>query len=545
LIVDPLQEDIIRGVKPALLAVLGAVMLLLLIACVNVTNLLLARGAQRRGEFALCVALGAARPRLIRQLLTESLLLAVIGGALGMLVAENGVRALVALSPPGLPRADAITVDGTVLVFALGITTLIGLAVGLIPALHASRHDLRTGIQQSSRQTAGGHQLTRRVLVVAEVALALILLVSAGLLLHSLQRLFAVDPGFNPSHRLTMQVQTSGHQFDELQAALGVGNSIRRRFFTEALEAVRRVPGVQAAAFTSLLPLTDGQFGVYGAQFENDPPGSGTNVFRYAVSPGYCETMGIPLRRGRLLDEHDVAGAQQAVLISESLAKRQFPGHDAIGKRVHVGPLDKPWYNVVGIVGDVKQGSLAENQPDAVYIASAQSWFADDAMALVVRARGDAATLAPSIRKAIWSVDRDQPIVEVATMNKLLDISEAQRHFALILFETFGIAALVLAAAGIYGVPSGSVSERTHEIGIRAAVGASHANILGLVIQQGVALTALGALIGWSRRSDPGSHHVAVWHITVRPDHVYRRYLPAGGRVGHRLWSARVACGTG
>lgn len=498
LIVDSLQEAVTRGVKPALLAILGAVMLLLLIAGVNVTNLLLARGAQRRGEFALRVALGAARPRLIRQLLTESLLLAAIGGALGMLVAQNGARALVALSPPGLPRVDAIAVDGAVLAFALGITTLIGLAVGLIPALHVSRHDLRAGIQQSSRQTAGGHQMTRRVLVVAEVALALVLLVSAGLLLHSLQRLFALDPGFDPSHLLTMQVQTSGHQFDDLQAAPGVGTSIRRRFFAQALEAARRVPGVKAAAFTSLLPLTDGQFGIYGALFENDPPGGGTNVFRYVVSPGYCETMGIPLRRGRLLDEHDVAGAPQAVLISESLAKRQFPGQDAIGKRVHVGPTDRPWYIVVGIVGDVKQGSLAENQPDAVYITSAQSWFADDALSLVVRARGDAATLAPAIRKAIWSVDKDQPIVQVATMDRLLAAPAAERRFALILFEMFGIAALVLAAAGIYGVLSGSVSERMHEIGIRSALGASRANILALVVRQGMALTGLGVAIGLS-----------------------------------------------
>lgn len=498
LIVDSLQEAVTRGVKPALLAILGAVMLLLLIAGVNVTNLLLARGAQRRGEFALRVALGAARPRLIWQLLTESLLLAVIGGALGMLVAQNGARALVALSPPGLPRVDAIAVDGAVLAFALGITTLIGLAVGLIPALHVSRHDLRAGIQQSSRQTAGGHQMTRRVLVVAEVALALVLLVSAGLLLHSLQRLFALDPGFDPSHLLTMQVQTSGHQFDDLQAAPGVGTSIRRRFFAQALEAARRVPGVKAAAFTSLLPLTDGQFGIYGALFENDPPGGGTNVFRYVVSPGYCETMGIPLRRGRLLDEHDVAGAPQAVLISESLAKRQFPGQDAIGKRVHVGPTDRPWYIVVGIVGDVKQGSLAENQPDAVYITSAQSWFADDALSLVVRARGDAATLAPAIRKAIWSVDKDQPIVQVATMDRLLAAPAAERRFALILFEMFGIAALVLAAAGIYGVLSGSVSERMHEIGIRSALGASRANILALVVRQGMALTGLGVAIGLS-----------------------------------------------
>ena len=496
LIVDSLQASVTRGVRPALLAILGAVMLLLVIACVNVTNLLLARGAQRRGELALRVALGASRPRLIRQLLSESLLLAIIGGALGMLVAENGVRALVVLSPPGLPRVDAIAVDGTVLAFTIGITTLIGLAVGLIPALQASRTDPHIGLQQGSRRTAGAHQFTRRLLVVAEVSLALVLLVSAGLLLHSLQRLFAVDPGFDTSHLLTMQVQTSGHQFDDLQAAPGGGTGRRRQFFAEALEEVRHVPGVEAAAFTSLLPLTNGQFGVYGAQFENDQPGTGTNVFRYVVTPGYCETMGIPLLRGRLLDQRDVAGAPQATLISESLAKQQFRGQDAIGKRVHIGPLDRPWYIVVGIVGDVKQGSLAENLPDAVYLTPAQSWFADDAMSLVVRTRGDAAALTPAVRKAIWSVDKDQPIVQVATMENLIAASGAERRFAVTLFETFGIAALVLAAVGLYGVLSGSVNERTHEIGIRCALGASPESILALVVREGLTLTSLGVGIG-------------------------------------------------
>jgi putative ABC transport system permease protein len=496
LIVDSLQDDVTRGVKPALLAVLGAVMLLLLIACVNVTNLLLARGAQRRGEFAMRAALGAGRSRLIRQLLTESLLLAILGSALGMLVAEFGVDVLVALSPPGLPRVGAIAVDGAVFAFALGITTLIGLAVGLIPALHASGCDLHVGIQQSSRRAAGGHQLTRRTLVAAEVALALVLLVSAGLLLHSLERLFAVDPGFDPSHVLTMQVQTSGHQFDDLQAAPGVGAGIRHRFYAQALDAVRRVPGVKAAAFTSLMPLANGQFGVYGAHFENDPPGGGTNVFRYAVTPGYCETLGIPLRRGRLLDEHDVATAPRAVLVSESLARRQFPGQDPIGKRVHVGPLDQPWYVIVGVVGDVKQGSLAENQPDAVYITPTQSWFADDVMWLVVRVRGDAVALTSAIRSAIWSVDKDQPIVQIATMDSLLAATAAERRFALILFEAFGIAALVLAATGIYGVLSGSVTERTQEMGIRSALGASRGDILALVLRQGMTLTALGVVIG-------------------------------------------------
>jgi predicted permease len=376
-IVRSLQDDVTGGVKPALLAVLGAVMLVLAIACVNATNLLLARGAQRQGEFAMRAALGAGRMRMIRQLVTESLLLAGLGGTLGIVVAQLGVSALVAPSPPGLPRAGAIGADGTAFAFTLGITTLVGLLVGLIPALQASRTDLHLGLQRSSRRATGGHQLTRRTLVVTEVALALVLLVDAGLLLRSLQNLFAISPGFDASRLLTMKVQTSGHRFDK---------DTTDRFFAHSLEAVRHVPGVAAAAFTSQLPFS-GDDDEYGVRFEGDDPDIGYEAFRYAVSPGYFEAIGIPLRCGRLLDSRDVAGAPLAALISESLAKDKFPGQDPIGRRVHIGPTDRPWYTIVGVVGDVRQVSLAASQPAAVYITTTQSWFVDDALSLVIRAR--------------------------------------------------------------------------------------------------------------------------------------------------------------
>lgn len=484
--------------KPALLAVLGAVLLVLAIACVNVVNLMLARSEQRRGEFAIRAALGASRVHIIRQLITESLLLATLGGALGLGVAVAGVRALVALSPPGLPRVDAITVDAIAFAFAFGITTLIGVLTGLIPALHLSREEVQPTLQQRSRRTAGGHAWTRRALVVTEVALALVLLVGAGLLLRSMRRLLSVNPGFNTAHLLTLQVQTSGHQFDDLASTPGSGDSARRRFFRQALEAVRQVPGVEQAAFTSLLPLSDDPSWVstYGAHFENDDPQGGHNVSRYAVSPGYCQAMGIPVLSGRCIDEHDTATAPQAALLSESLARSQFPGQNPIGKRLHVGPTDRPWYIVVGVVGDVKQTSLAIEAPDAMYLSTDQTWFADDTLSFVIRTRGDTTALAPAVKNAIWSVDRNQPIVRVATMDALLAVTNAQRTFVLILFEAFGIVALGLAAVGIYGVLAGSVAERTREIGVRSALGASRGNILALILRDGMRLTAFGILIG-------------------------------------------------
>jgi putative ABC transport system permease protein len=492
LTVNLLQHDVTENVRPALLAVLGAVLLVLIIACVNVTNLLLARGVRRRGEFALRAALGAGPSRLIRQLLTESLLLAVMGGVAGLAVAQLGVRVLVALSPSELPRVGAIGVDGTVLAFGLCVTTLIGLGVGLIPALRASRNEPQIGLQESSQRAAGGHQRARRTLVVAEVALALVVLVSAGLLLRSLERLFAISPGLDPSHLLTMQVQESGRRFDD--------DSARYRFFAQALEAVRHVPGVKTAAFTSQLPLS-GDLDGYGIEFEDDNSPNGDYAgFRYAVTPGYFETMGIPLRRGRLLDEHDMADAPVAVLISESLAIRKFSGRDPIGQRVRMGPdigrLDRPWYTIVGVVGDVKQVSLAASDSDALYITTTHWSEVDNVQSLVVRARSDAGALAPAVRNAIWSVDKDQPIVRVATMDELLASTAAERRFALILFEVFALAALVLAGAGIYGVLSGSVAERTREIGVRLALGASRESILTLVVRQGMTLTGIGVAIG-------------------------------------------------
>lgn len=475
-----LNDDLVRRVKPSLVAVMGAVSVVLLVACINVTNLLLARGARRRQEFAMRVALGAGRGRLVRQLLTESVLLAAAGGVLGVLVAYWGVRVLAAFVPSELPRATAIGVDTPVLAFAILITSVVGVVVGLVPALDSLHHPASTARNVASRTAA------RRVLVVAEVALALVLLVSAGLLLHSLQRLFAVSPGFDPSHVVTMQVQTSGRRFDK---------ATTDRFFEGALAAVRSVSGVRQAGFTSQLPLS-GEDDEYGVRFEGDAPRSGSSTFRYAVSGGYFEAMGIPLRHGRAIDSRDTEAAPSVAVISESLARRKFGSADPIGHRVHIGPPVAPWFTIVGVAGDVRQLSLAVTQPDAIYLPARQSWFVDSAMSLVARVQGDAISMAPALRDAIWTADKDQPVLRMATMDDLVEASAAARRFALRLFEAFALATLALAGLGLYGVLAGSVAERTREIAVRSALGASRSSVLALVVRQGMALTTAGIAVG-------------------------------------------------
>ena len=491
-LVQSLQEVVAGDARPALLAIIGAVLLLLAIACVNVTNLLLARAAQRRAELAMRVALGAGRGRLIRQLLTETLVLAIFGGAGGLVIAEVGVRALIALSPPGLPRADAIAIDGPVFIFALVASAAIGLLVGVVPALGSAR-GLGEGLQGGSRRATGTRSGVRRALVVAEVALTLVLLVSAGLLMRSLERLFAVTPGFDASHLLTMEVIDPGRAYRS--------DTARRQFYERALDAAREVPGVTAAAFTSQLPLSDDLDG-YGYEVASTPSvkaGEDGAALRYVVTPGYFAAMRIPLRRGRLLEPTDADAMPEAVVISESFARRKFGAKNPIGERMRFGPeagSDRPWDVVVGVVGDVKQQSLASTTNDAFYVAMGHWWWVDNVQSLVLRTSGDPAALAPAIKRAVWSVDANQPIQRVMTMDGLIALSASQRRFALVIIESFAFAALVLAAVGIYGVLSGSVSERMREIGVRSALGATRRSILSLIVRQGLSLVLLGIVIG-------------------------------------------------
>jgi predicted permease len=369
------------------------------------------------------------------------------------------------------------------------VTTLVGLVVGLIPAMSALRQDVSSRLQAASRRTTGGaHQRTRAFLVVAEVALALMLLVGAGLLLRSIQRIFAVPVGFNAPGLLSMQVQLSGEPYRS--------DSAKVRYYANVLDAVRAVPGVQGAAMTSLVPLS-GDLDIYGAHVERDRDAQNAGAaMRYAVAPEYFSVMGIPVLRGRALDARDGTGAPRVAVVSQTFAKLAFADANPIGQRMRFGPPQGDWFTVVGVVGDVRQSSFDVNPPAAVYVTPSQWHWVDASMSVVVRGRTDPTSLATPIRSAIWSVDREQAIVRVATMNALVSRSIADRRFALILFEAFGLAALLLAGTGIYGVQSGGVTERYREIGVRAALGASPSDIVGLIVGRGVGLAAAGLILG-------------------------------------------------
>jgi len=489
LTVHSLQDDVVGPVRPALLAVAGGVLLLLLMVMVNVTNLLLARGAQRRGELAMRAALGAGRMRIVRQLLTETVMLALIGGAFGLLVAEAGVHALVALSPAGVPRLSAVGLDGRAFAFAIGVSTLVGLVVGLVPALQGARGDLRASLHESTRRAVGGHQGARRALVVTEMALSLMLLTCAGLLLRSVHTVFAVPPGFDPTNVLTMQIQTAGPRLAD--------DSTRAHYFENVLDAVRQLPGVQDAAFTSLLPLAGGMdsYGVHlvGSQSANDTQDGAAT--RYAVTADYLRLMRIPLLRGRLLDRGDATGQPVAAVVSETFAK-ELSASNPIGQRFQFGPASASESVVVGVVGNVKQQSLLSTDMNAVYLLDTRWAWLDRALWLVIRTSGNPSALSAPVKNAIWAIDRNQPIVHLSTMQDLVTRSESDRRFALIIFEAFAIAALALAAVGIYGVLSGGVTERMRELGVRSALGASGGEILRLILGQGMMLSCIGVVLG-------------------------------------------------
>jgi len=488
----PLHEEVAGKVRRLMWILLGAVGFVLLIACANVANLLLARAASRQKEMAVRSALGANRVRLLSQFLIESLLLAALGGAAGLLLARWCSEALIALSPGGIPRLSESALDARVLGFTLLLALLATLLCGLIPAWQASKPDLDETLKEGGRGATGhAGRRWRSALVVAEVAAGVVLLVGAGLMVRSFLKLQQVNAGFDPRNLLTMQIM--------LPAGKYARNEQQIAFFQQTLEKIKTLPGVQSAGAVQDLPLrlnaTSFPVTIPGrpAVAENERP----MAVHRTVSDDYPRTMGIPLLRGRAFTPRDDLNAPPVVIINQTMARRLWPDEDPVGKQLRFGAPEDPPYTIVGVAGDIKHMGLAGEEGAVIYQPHAQKRFAWLRwMAIVVRTDAEALSLAAAIRRRVQEVDRDQPVYEVATMEELLAKSVAEPRFTTLLVGGFALLALGLAALGIYGVVSFAVVQRTHEIGIRVALGAQVRDVLALVIRQGMTLALLGVALG-------------------------------------------------
>ncbi|HYO63006.1 MAG TPA: ABC transporter permease [Pyrinomonadaceae bacterium] len=491
--VIPLREQFVGNVRPALLILLGAVAFVLLIACANVANLMLSRAAAREKEIALRTALGASRMRVVRQLLTESVLLALLGSLLGLVVAWWGIGALVAISPRDLVNLHGVGINFTVLAWTLAVTLATGIIFGLAPALEATRLNLNDSLKEGGKGSGGQGARSNRLrsgLVVAEVALALVLLASAGLMVKSFVRLQKIDAGFNTENVLTMVVRLPGRKYREDAQLVG--------FFRQATERVRALPGVRDVGLVNFLPLYGGlgsntSFTVEG---EPAPPlGQEPSTHVRVSDPGYFGAMGIPLLRGRNFTDIEMSEARRVVIISESLARKHFPGQDPLGKRISVSMFEQPTpTEIVGVVGDVRYESLTDEAEPTTYFPPADLPY--PFMTFVIRTDGDPAEMTPAVRRELSAIDPDQPVSDVRTMRQVMADTTGRARFNTLLFGLFAGLATLLAAVGIFGVMNYSVTLRTREIGIRMALGAQPARVLMLVLRQGLLLTLVGIGIG-------------------------------------------------
>ena len=489
--VEPLLNRVVGDVRPALWILLGAISLVLLVACANVASLLLARSTIRQKEIALRASLGASRLRLVRQLLTESLLLALAGGILGIVVAYAGILLLPGLSPDNLPRLGEVAIDGRVLAYTFAVSIVTGVIFGIAPSLRSSSVDVSQPLKsQATTSTASAeHSRLRSALVISEVALSLALLMGAGLMLKSFFRLERVDPGFRADKLLTIWTVLPETKYVPEQ---------RAAFYQQVWQRIRRLPGVKSVGAIDDLPLSGihggGPFTIEGHPTESDS--DAPNAYRCTVSEGYFETMGIPLLQGRVFTVRDREGAPTVLLVNETAARRYWPGQNPVGSRLSftTGRTQPTWLEIVGVVRDVLHDGLDSPARPTIYLPFLQS--AQAFMVTVVRTDIHPAGLASAVREAIAAVDKDQPVMMTRTMTEIFSDSAAQRRFNTALIVAFGALALLLAMVGVYGLMAYTVTQRTHEIGVRIALGADRSDVMKLVLGRGVRLTVMGIAFG-------------------------------------------------